>query len=196
MDKAGEAAMDADLEAMERCLAGDREAFAGLIERHKKVVYSLARHMLGDETEAEDIAQEAFVKAYFSLAKFRRECSFRNWLCQIATRLCIDHLRARRPERKVILQERVMSAGEDGPAEAIGKREMVRTALERLPAYLRAPVVLRHLEELSYQEMAEILRLPLGTVKTRLRRGRAALKKELEGLRREEARVGEGVKEV
>jgi len=196
MGETSRAAMDADLEAIDRCLAGEREAFAGLIERHKAVVYSLARHMVGDETEAEDIAQEAFIKAYLSLAGFRRQSSFRNWVCRIATRLCIDRARSRSTERNWVMKEEMPEVSTPGPAETIAAREELRVALGRIPAHLRAAVVLRHLEELSYQEMTEILRLPLGTVKTHIRRGRAALKRELERFRREEARVYEGVEET
>ncbi len=188
--------MEADLEAIARCLAGEQQAFAGLVERHKSVVFSLACHLVNNATEAEDIAQEAFVKAYLSLASFRQECSFRNWLCQITNHLCIDRLRARRAEQKWRVEGEFPEPAHRGHAEALVTQEEVRMALGRLPAHLRAAVVLRHLQELSYEEMAEILRLPLGTVKTHLRRGRAALKKELERLRREEVPVGRKAEEV
>lgn len=178
-----------DFEAVDRCLAGDQQAFAVLVERHKTVVYSLARHMIHDAAEAEDIAQEAFVRAYTSLSSFRKESSFRNWICRIASRLCIDYLRSRRSEKPLTLNEELVDVADPGPAEAIVSQAVLREALDRLPAHLRAALVLRHLEELSYQEMAEILKLPLGTVKTHISRGRAALKKELERLRREEAQA-------
>ncbi len=180
-------------------MAGDKQAFAELIERHKNVVYSLAHHMVRDASEAEDVAQEAFVKAYMSLANFRRECSFRNWLCRITTRLCIDHLRAQKPERQWVLKgetPQYAAAAEPEPAEVLATREELALALNKIPAHLRAAVVLRHLEELSYQEMTEILRLPLGTVKTHIRRGRAALKKELENLRKEEMQVRHRLEEI
>lgn len=188
--------MEADLEAVDRCLAGDKEAFASLIERHKNVVYSLARHMVRNESEAEDIAQEAFVKAYLSLEGFRRECSFRNWLCRITTRLCIDHLRSRKTERAWLLNEEMPEPSQPGPDETLANREELQSALSKIPAHLRAAVVLRHLEDLSYQEIAEILRLPIGTVKTHIRRGRAALKRELERLRKEEAQIGPRLEET
>ena len=195
MGEASAAAMDVDLEAVDRCLAGDQQAFGLLVERHKTVVYSLARRMVRNEAEAEDIAQEAFVRAYVSLRSFRRESSFRNWLCRIATRLCIDHLRSRRTEKELTVNEELLDSPRPGPEEEVVVQEQLRLALSRIPAHLRAAVVLRHLEELSYQEMAEILQLPLGTVKTHLRRGRAALKQELEKMRREEAQIYRGAGE-
>jgi RNA polymerase sigma-70 factor, ECF subfamily len=185
MHKSG-AAME-DFRAIDRCLAGEEQAFAELIERHKDVVYSLAYHMLGDATEAEDIAQEAFVKAYRSLAGFRREASFRNWLCRIAQGLCIDYLRAHRNERRQRESQLNFEPAAPGPEASFVAREEINQALQRIPAPFRAVLVLRHSQELSYQEIAEILHLPLGTIKTHLRRGRAALKNELEKLRQEEA---------
>jgi RNA polymerase sigma-70 factor, ECF subfamily len=176
------AAME-DFRAIDRCLAGEAQAFAELVERHKDVVYSLAYRMLGDATEAEDIAQEAFVKAYRSLASFRREASFRNWLCRIATGLCIDYLRAHRHERRQRESELNFEPAAPGPEESFVAREEINQALQQIPANFRTALILRHMEELSYQEMANILKLPLGTVKTNLRRGRAALKIEIEKLR-------------
>jgi RNA polymerase sigma-70 factor (ECF subfamily) len=193
MSKAKEGVRDPDMAAVQRCLAGEREAFADLLERHKSVVYSVARHMLKNETEAEDMAQEAFVKAYMNLKGFRGDCSFRNWICRIATHLCIDRLRAQRPEKNRVILEEPWEPATAGPEEAITTREQVRMALGRIPAHLRAAVVLRHLEDLSYEEMAEALKLPMGTVKTHLRRGREALKRELEKL--EGVRISKGRKE-
>jgi len=178
------AAME-DFRAIDRCLAGEKQAFAELVERHKEVVYSIAYRMLDDAGDAEDIAQEAFVKAYRSLATFRREASFRNWLCRIVTGLAIDHLRAHRYERRQRENPVNLEPASPGPEETFVARDEINQALQNIPAPYRSALVLRHMEELSYQEMSAILKLPLGTIKTHLRRGRAALKNEIEKLRQD-----------
>jgi RNA polymerase sigma-70 factor, ECF subfamily len=196
MNEASEARMDADLEAIRRCLAGDQQAFTELLERHKAVVYSLARNMLGDATEAEDAAQEAFVKAYFALPNFRRECSFRSWICQITNRLCIDRIRARRAEKGKVAITEIPEPSIEGHDEAIITKEQLNLALSRLPEQFRAILVMRHMEELSYEEIATALDMPLGTVKTQIHRARAALKKEFDRFRDEESGTREGLEEA
>jgi len=188
--------MSEDFRIIDRCLAGEQQAFGELIDRHKEVVFSLACGMLGNAEEAEDITQEAFIKAYRSLAGFRREASFRNWVCRIATRLCLDYLRAHREERKrkVSFEEKEPMIA--GPETLLAGQTEIAAAFQNLPAQFRTILSLRHLQELSYQEIADLLQLPLGTVKTHLRRGRAALKKELEKLRREESPPLRGYKEA
>lgn len=187
---------DADLEAINRCLSGDRQAFAVLVERHKAVVYSLARHMLHDASDAEDAAQEAFIRAYSSLKSFRRESSFRSWLCQITNRLCIDKLRTRKYEQGRVALDEIAEPASPEPAEAFVASEQVRMALDRLPDNWRAVLIMRHMEELSYEEIAVSLGLPLGTVKTHLHRARAAFKREFDRFKQEDTCSHNGYEEV
>jgi RNA polymerase sigma-70 factor, ECF subfamily len=192
MTEARKRQMDADLEAIERCLAGDREAFRVLLDRHQRVVYNLAYHILGDRSEAEDAAQEAFMKAYMALGTFRRESSFKSWLCQITNRLCIDKLRARKTQPKQVALDEVMEPAEPERAEAIITQEEIQQALAKLPAHLKSVLILRHIEDLSYEEISAALEIPIGTVKTHLHRGRSALKAELEKLQQNERAHVEG----
>jgi RNA polymerase sigma-70 factor (ECF subfamily) len=145
------------------------------VDRYKGLVFSLARHSVGSADEAEDIAQETFIRAYSRLRHFRGEGNFRNWLCRIATRLCLDHHRARRPT------ESLDAAGFDpsgDPADS-DLRQVVSQAIAELPPPYRIAIVLRHLEDLSYQEMADMLGLPVSTVKTHLLRARRRLRDRL-----------------
>jgi len=170
----------ADAELVRRCLAGEREAFAELVERHQCIVYGVALRMLGDRDQADDAAQEVFVRAYSQLSTFRGESSLRTWLVQIATRLCIDLLRVRRRRPEVFLDEQhnVPSAAEW--EVAVTERHSVAQAIAELPSYYKAAIILRHLQHMSYADMAKALGIPLATVKTRLRRARHMLRARLQ----------------
>jgi RNA polymerase sigma-70 factor (ECF subfamily) len=167
-----------DLEAIARCLAGERDAFGDLVDRHQHAVFNIAYRMTGRREDAEDLAQDAFLKAYSALREFRGESSFRTWICQIATRVCIDHLRSRK-ETVELNEDLAVTA--DGPdlSTAVVDRQFIAEAIQSLPPHYRAAVILRHLEHRSYQEIADILRLPLATVKTHIRRARARLRERL-----------------
>ena len=172
--------VDQDRALVVRCREGDRAAFGELVERHKAVVFSLVRKMVRNATDAEDLAQETFVKAYLALDRFRGDCSFRNWLCQIATRLSIDHLRAN--QRRPTVTGEIEVEGPGSVAEQVESRmeaEMVAEAMAELPPMYRAALELRHVHHLSYAETAEALKLPLATVKTHIMRGRRLLRQRL-----------------
>jgi RNA polymerase sigma-70 factor (ECF subfamily) len=172
--------IDPDRATIARCRQGERDCFEELVERHKAVVFSLVQRLVKNPTDAEDVAQETFVKAYLSLKRFRGECSFRNWLCQIATRLSIDHLRARR--RKPVVNVEVELAGPDPVPHQVEARleaDLVTEAMSELPANYRAALELRHVHHFSYAEIAETLKVPLSTVKTHLLRGRFLLRRKL-----------------
>lgn len=170
---------DPDAELVARCRDGDREAFAELVREHQMAVYNIAHRMAGNADDAEDLAQAAFLKAYSALRNFRGECSFRTWVCQIVTRLCLDSIRARR--RAPLLLERIDYGTNPDWREAMVDKQVLDEAVAALPPAYRAAIVLRHCEELSYQEIAEALRLPIGTVKTHISRARALLAKRLAG---------------
>jgi len=176
-------AVSQDRDAIARCLEGDREAFGELLDRHQGTVFNIAYRMTGSRQDAEDLAQDAFVRAYSALGEFRGESSFRTWICQIATRLCIDHLRSRKETRE--LREDLAAPGEGSDwTGRMADGEIVAEAIRALPPHYRAVVVLRHLEHRSYQEIADTLDLPLATVKTHIRRARERLRERLAPLLR------------
>jgi RNA polymerase sigma-70 factor (ECF subfamily) len=178
-----------------RCLAGERTAYAILVERYKGLVHDLVCRMIGDAMEADDIAQEAFVKAYVSLKHFRGESRFSTWLCRIALNRCKDLLRrrGREPRIRTAQNEELHIADAvdkgDAPGVALERREWegrLDRALARLPMKYREVVVLRHIEELDFRELGRLLKIPEGTAKVRAFRAREMLRTliEDEGTRR------------
>jgi len=181
-EAAGEEASDEAL-ANRICASGDVAAFSVLVHRYRGRVVALARRMLtgSNSDEAEDVAQEVFVAAYDKRASFRKGEPFRPWLYRIAVNRCLDRLRAqsRRPATVAIgsLPEPALSGGD--PVDTLLSNEgeaRLREAVAALPPKLRAVFVLRHLDDLSYDEIAAVTGLPLGTVKTHLFRARADLR--------------------
>jgi RNA polymerase sigma-70 factor, ECF subfamily len=168
-----------------RCLAGERAAYATLVERYKGLVHDLVCRMIGDAMEADDIAQEAFVKAYVSLRNFRGESRFSTWLCRIALNHCKDVLRrrGREPWIRTAHDEELAMAGADNegdaPGVALERREWegrLRRALARLPMKYREVLVLHHIEELDFREVGRLLRISEGTAKVRTFRAREMLR--------------------
>ena len=171
---------DDERRAIAACLAGDRESFALLVERHREAVFHLACRMCGDRATAEDLAQEAFVKAYTRLDRFDPTAgNFRNWLLGICANLARPHFRWRRRtqaraeraaehERMRIEETQAREADRPDP-------ERICQALETLPPRLRVAVVLKYMENLSVQEIAETLGIGASAVKMRLARGREQL---------------------
>lgn len=180
-----------DLELVARVLAGDTDAYAALVDRHRDLVYTVALRIAGNETDAEDIAQEAFVRAYKALGAFRGDSKFSSWLYRITVNRALGHIKRRMRAPFVEadaddLRETGRAAAPTGesPLEALLDEEFrlrVRQAIAELPPRYRAVVTLYHLEERSYKEAAAILGLPIGTVKTHLHRARAMLRKILAG---------------
>ena len=169
-----------------RCLAGERAAYATLVERYKGLVHDLVCRMIGDAMEADDIAQEAFVKAYISLRHFRGESRFSTWLCRIALNHCKDVLRRRGREpwiRTAHDEEPPMADADDAPGVALERREWegrLRRALARLPMKYREVLVLRHIEELDFLEVGRLLKISEGTARVRAFRAREMLQRLLE----------------
>ncbi len=181
-----------DPELVRRCLAGDERAYRELIERYERQVYSLALRMVRVREDAEDLAQETFVRMFKALDRYDPSRAFPAWLFTIAARLSIDHLRRRRVKTVSLFrsepgteEERVVEVADPGfgPEELAVRGEEERSAgalIASLPEHYRVVVMLRHQQGLSYEEIAEALRLPLGTVKARIHRARALLKDRLE----------------
>lgn len=154
---------------------GDLGAFEVLVRRHQEGVYRVALRMLGSPADAEDVAQETFVQAWRSLARFRGESGFGTWLYRIATNRALNALTARRDTTP--LDEGAIEALND-PVETLERRDRLREVTEGLLALApeqRALLVLRELEGLSYAQMAEALAIPSSVVKGRLYRARLAL---------------------
>jgi RNA polymerase sigma-70 factor (ECF subfamily) len=166
-----------------RARGGDPQGFEALVERHARRVHDLARRILGDAHEAEDATQQAFFNAWRALDRFDESRPFRNWILRITTNLCRNRLAARRVRRHEL---RPRGGDEEPPPDprardavplaAAPLGEELERALAQLPEAYRTVVVLRYLNDLSLEEIAEVLALPLGTVKTHLFRARAALR--------------------
>jgi RNA polymerase sigma-70 factor (ECF subfamily) len=159
---------------------GPSAAFGTLVLRYRKLVLAVAYRMCGDAALAEDIAQDTFVRVWDRLSDYRPEGNFKAWVVRIATNLTIDAMRKRRPV--VDIEAVPLVAPEQGPEAAAVSSERaaaVRAALMRLPVQSRTVLVLREYQALSYQEIAGVLDVPIGTVKSRLNDARRRLKTEL-----------------
>lgn len=170
-----------DAELVELVLAGEQDAFAMLVERYKDAVSNLAYRMLGNATEAEDVTQEVFVRAYTQLATYKPAHKFSTWLLSIASHLAIDQLRRRRflalPLEDVPFLEWItdLGAGPEQSALAGEQHDEIQVYLQRLPGKYRAVIVLRYWYDLSYEEIALALKLTPALVKARLHRARELL---------------------
>lgn len=157
------------------CAQGEPEAFRELLARYRRSAVTLAYQMLGDAEEAEDVAQEAFVRVFQAVGRFRQEASFATWLYRIVTNLCLGVLRRQRP--MVALD----AAGEPGVPESCSRQItsalVTRQVLAALAPELRAVLLLREQEGLSYLEIARALDTPVGTVRSRLSKARAAFRR-------------------
>ena len=175
---------------IEQCLAGDQVAWEQIVRQNWRKVFNVAYKFVGKHDEAEDLTQDIFLKIFKALNTFDRRANFQTWIISISRNLCIDHYRSVRKERQTIAREVDASelqpaSRERGPyaaAEHQDLRAMLQRALQTLPVTLRTAVVLRDLQELSYQEIADRLALPEGTVKSRINRGRLELARQLKRL--------------
>lgn len=173
-------------ELVRRAQSGDTAAFEALVLAHQTLAYNLALRALGDEREAEDTAQEAFVRAWLALPNFRGQARFGTWLYRIITNLCCNrHPRLRR-ELLALGDEAVSTLPDESPEtdpaislEAEERRAFLYHQIDALPESYRMLVTLRFQHELSYEDIARTLSLPLGTVKTGLFRARARLREAL-----------------
>jgi RNA polymerase sigma-70 factor (ECF subfamily) len=175
-----------DVELIERCLRKDNSAWDLVVARFRRKVFHIAYKFTGKHDEAEDLTQEIFLKVFKSLDKFNRDADFSTWLSSVARNYCIDRYRASKREREVVVEDLVAfdlaPASFGNPHRALedqDRRSLLRRGLDLLPEKLREAVVLRDLQGLSYQEMADSLGLPEGTVKSRINRGREELSRML-----------------
>ena len=176
---------------IQRCLKGDQAAWDLIVRQYWRKVFNVAYKFVGKHDEAEDLAQDIFLKIFKSLDTFDSRANFQTWLISVSRNLCIDHYRSVRKERETIdrdvdTNELAPAAREPGPIAALEQADRVallRKALAALPATLRKAVLMRDIQELSYQEIADKLRLPEGTVKSRINRGRTELARQVKKLR-------------
>ena len=174
-------------ELIERCLKGDQVAWEQIVRQHWRKVFNLAYKFVGRHDEAEDLTQDIFLKIFKALHTFDRRANFQTWLISISRNLCIDHYRSVRKERETMARDVDASeltpvSRERGPHTQLEQRDLkhlIRLALAELPPTLRQAVVLRDLQEFSYQEIADQLGLPEGTVKSRINRGRLELARQI-----------------
>ncbi len=175
-----------DAELVRHTLCGDKSAYNTLVLRYQRQVYNLAYRMLGNAEDSGDLVQDTFIRAYGALASFRQDASFLTWLYKIASNLCIDQLRSRktrsalsldseREEGREPANENRCNAPEDMAVRG-AVQEVVHHAIQNLPERYRQVVVMRHLQDMSVEEIATALDLPTGTVKTHLFRAREMLR--------------------
>lgn len=189
-DNSKAASREADAELLRAVLAGDTTAYRGLVEKYQGRVYAMVYGMLRNREDARDTTQEAFVKAYNNLEKFRVESSFYTWLYRIAMNLSIDLIRKRKRRKQTSFDEAIASRDDDGgisdlhhgdsPNRTLERKQLygrIMEALDTLPEDQKQAVLLRELEGLSYREISEVMDIPEGTVMSRLFYARKKLQK-------------------
>jgi RNA polymerase sigma-70 factor (ECF subfamily) len=164
---------------------GDRDAFRGIVDRHKYRAYRVALSLVGDRQDALDVSQAAFIKAYRNLKRFDTRRPFVPWFYSILRNLCLDHLRRSKRRREVPLADTLIIRDVSMDTETAGG---LRRAVDALPAEQREAVVLHYFEGLSYKEIASVMDKPVGTVMSSLYYARQKLKQALKGTRSESKR--------
>jgi RNA polymerase sigma-70 factor (ECF subfamily) len=181
-----ESSLDSNHSVISRCLSGDETAWEELVRLHTRQVYGLCLRFTGSNQEAQDLTQEVFLRVFRTLQSFRAaEGSFGTWLARVTRNLLIDHYRRTRQDRATdSIEDQLPMLEESGaasparPDQALAGREageILQASLQRLSPELREAVILRDLQEMEYREIAQVLEIPEGTVKSRINRGRAEL---------------------
>lgn len=179
-----------DRDLVLRCLSDDEAAYRRLLDKYRRPVYGIVRRMIPDEEDARDLAQEAFIRAFKNLRQFDLERRFSSWLFRIANNLCIDHYRRRKLNTVPMVRSFDGETEETwelpdpspGPGEVFSDRERARRladTVQSLPPGYRVVIVMRHQQGLAYDEIAEALDMPLGTVKARIHRAHRLLREKL-----------------
>jgi RNA polymerase sigma-70 factor, ECF subfamily len=178
--------LDPDSSLVSRCMRGEETAWEDLVKLHTRKVYGLCYRFTGSASEAQDLTQDVFMRVYKTLKTFRSsEGSFATWLARVSRNLLIDHYRRTRQERVTdSIEEQLPMMDQTGGAAAVrpdhayaGREasEILQVTLQKLSPDLREAVILRDLQEMEYREIADVLQIPEGTVKSRINRGRAEL---------------------
>jgi RNA polymerase sigma-70 factor (ECF subfamily) len=181
--------LDVETHLVEQCLAGEQSAWEELIKTHSRRVYAICYRFTNSDNESQDLTQEVFLRVFRSLGSFRAgEGCFTVWLTRLTRNLLVDHYRRTKRDRLTdgiddklsVLEERTAQVSRtDGLLAGREAGELLQAALQKLSPELREAVILRDLQELEYREIATVLNVPEGTVKSRLNRGRAELAKVL-----------------
>jgi len=182
---------------IERCLNGDQAAWEEIVRLHWRKVFNIAYKFVGRHDLAEDLTQDVFLKLFKSLDTFDRRANFQTWLISVSRNLCIDHYRSVRKERETVNRDidpaELAPVSADKSAYALletrDRVQMLREALDKLPPTLRTAVMMRDIQEFSYQEIATQLKLPEGTVKSRINRGRTELARQIQRLRQQQEEI-------
>ena len=187
--KSADNSLDPDTSLVERCLKGEEVAWEELVKTHTRRVYALCYRFTSSDSQAQDLTQEVFLRIFRTLKSFRSgEGSFTTWLTRLSRNLLVDHYRRSRQDRAtdsieeqlpVLEETHALGARTDGLLAGREASEALQAALQRLSPELRETVILRDLEEMEYREIARVLNVPEGTVKSRLNRGRAELARAL-----------------
>ena len=180
-------------ELIKQAIEGDETAYKQLLGNYRGAIFNLLYKMVRNREETEDLVQEAFIKAFRALPSFNEEYAFSTWLYKIAINNCIDHMRKKRLKTYSINKPVQSKDGEldrEFPDTSMSpdrhllsdeRSKLIETAIDDLPENYKIAIILRHSEEKSYEEIASILNIPLGTVKARIFRAREMLKKKLKG---------------
>ncbi len=190
--RAAEARMTQDADLVERCRQGDHGAWEHLVRSHTRLVYSACYRFTNHTEESNDLTQEVFLRVFRSLHTYdARAGGFRTWLLRLTRNLLIDNYRRTKKHRvldpledQITVLEAKASSGGHADRALRGREagEMLQAGLQRLSPELREAVILRDIEEMEYKEIAQVLRIPEGTVKSRINRGRSELGKQLRAL--------------
>jgi RNA polymerase sigma-70 factor (ECF subfamily) len=167
---------------IDRSAAGDQEAFRQLVIRYHRLVINVGFRALGELSLAEDVAQEVFIKVYKALPSYRHDKPFKHWLHRVAANAVTDALRRRRPVVSLDALEQTPAATESDPQDIAARHDLqraVRHAIATLPAHYRDTIALQAFGELSYDEIAKVLDIPLGTVMSRLNGAKRLLRESL-----------------
>lgn len=188
--------MEPDLELVKRCLTGDNFAWEGLLQGHTRKVFNLCYRFTGRPAEAEDLTQEVFIKIFQTLKTYdAAQGTFVTWLNRVARNHLVDHYRRTKKDRITSSIEEEVGGLEEKPSPTVEpvaqvehreRKELLQRGLEKLSPDLREAVILRDLQDLDYDEIAQVLGVPEGTVKSRINRGRlelARVLKRMEGMR-------------
>ncbi len=176
---------ESDRQLVQRSLRGDTQAYGMLVQQHQHAVFNVCYRMLGEYQQAEDLAQDTFIRAYQRLSTFDLERPFGPWIRRIATNLCLNFFKLNQPHLQPLDDELTISAppkstNPEITHEILEQKETIRNALLKLPAHYRAVIELRHYQDMNYQEIAATLGLRLNTAKSHLFRARKLLAKILE----------------
>jgi RNA polymerase sigma-70 factor, ECF subfamily len=189
--------MQADEKGLiEKCKQGDLAAFDELVRRYEKLVFHVAYRLAGNYDDANDVAQDSFVRVFNSIGTFRGDANFTTWLYRIVTNVYLDERKKAKSHPKTSLEEYIeleensvtRQIEDEGPTpeesvQTLERNEILQRAIMSLPEYQRVMIVLYHTQGKSYEEIAEITNLAIGTVKSRLNRARLALSEKLQPMR-------------